>query len=76
MSGDRAITRNRAEKAAWLQTDLVGFFLEPALASLPPLEQTWRLIRWLPVIEQQLSLVRGPALFALPINVTSRLKYL
>lgn len=76
VSGDRAITRNRAEKAAWLQTDLVGFFLEPALASLPPLEQTWRLIRWLPVIEQQLSLVRGPALFALPINVTSRLKYL
>lgn len=76
VSGDRRITKNKAEKAAWLRTDLVGFFLEPALARLEPREQTWRLIRWLPLIEQQLAIIGGPALFALPVNVTSRLKQL
>jgi hypothetical protein len=74
VSGDRAITRNRAERAAWLQTDLVGFFLEPALASLDPLAQSARLIMWLPVIERQIALISGPALFALPIRPTSRLR--
>lgn len=74
VSGDRAITKNRAERTAWLQTDLVGFFLEPALARLDPLEQTARLILWLPAIEKQLSLISGPALFALPIRATSRLR--
>jgi hypothetical protein len=76
VSGDRRIAKNKAEKAAWLRTDLVGFFLEPALAQLEPREQTWRLIRWLPIIEQQLAIIGGPALFALPVNVTSRLKQL
>jgi hypothetical protein len=76
VSGDRNIARNRAEKAAWMQTDLVGFFLEPALASLNPREQTSRLILWLPLIEQQLDLIGGPALFALPIRSTSRMRQL
>jgi hypothetical protein len=44
ISGDRGIARYRAERVAWLQTDLIGFFLEPALASLDPLAQTARLI--------------------------------
>lgn len=74
VSGDRRITKNRAERAAWLQTDLVGFFLEPALAKLDPLQQAARLIMWLPAIEQQLGLIGGPALFALPLKATSRLR--
>jgi hypothetical protein len=76
ISGDRAITKNKAERAAWLETDLVGFFLEPAFASLDPMQQTWRLIRWLPTLEKQLTIIHGPALFALPINSTSRLRQL
>ncbi|MGN6100593.1 MAG: hypothetical protein ACTHOR_05525 [Devosia sp.] len=76
ISGDQQITRNRAERAAWLQTTLVGFFLEPALARLDPLPQTARLILWLPVLERQLGLIRGPALFALPLRSTSRLRQL
>jgi len=74
ISGDRSITRNRAERAAWLQTDLVGFFLEPSLARLEPLAQTSRLILWLPVIEKQLEIITGPALFALPYHATSKLR--
>lgn len=76
VSGDSAIAKNRAEKAAWMQTDLVGFFLEPALASLEPVAQTSRLLLWLPVIEQQMTIIGGPALFALPIRATSRLRQL
>lgn len=74
VSGDRAITKNRAQRAAWLQTDLVGFFMEPALEKLDPLSQTARLISWLPTLEQQLKLLSGPALFALPIRSSSRLR--
>lgn len=72
ISGDLRITKNAAERTAWLTTDLIGFFLEPALARLNPLEQTARLLRWIPVLERQLSLIRGPALFALPLHSTSR----
>ena len=74
ISGDRTIAKNRAQRAAWQQTDLVGFFMEPALARLDPLLQTSRLILWLPAIEQQLSLISGPALFFLPVRATSRLR--
>lgn len=74
ISGDQRITKNRAERAAWMQTSLVGFFLEPALLKLDPLQQTARLIYWLPVLERQLALIKGPALFALPLRSTSRLR--
>jgi hypothetical protein len=74
ISGDLRITKNRAERAAWMQTSLVGFFLEPALLRLDPLQQTARLLLWLPVLERQLALIKGPALFALPLRSTSRLR--
>lgn len=76
VSGDHRITKNKAERAAWLQTELVGFFLEPSLARLDPLQQTARLLFWLPIIRRQLSLIRGPALFALPLKATSKLRQL
>lgn len=76
VSGDLRITKNKAERAAWLQTDLVGFFMESAMARLPPLEQTARILLRLPTIETQISLIRGPALFTLPIGNASRLKQL
>lgn len=44
VSGDLRITKNRAERAAWMQTDLIGFFMEPALLKLDPLQQTSRLL--------------------------------
>jgi hypothetical protein len=76
VSGDLAITKNKAEKAAWLQTDLIGFFMEPAMARLTPIEQTARLLLRLPLIEAQLRLISGPALFSLPIGNSSKLRQL
>jgi hypothetical protein len=76
VSGDRRITKNKAERAAWLQTDLVGFFMEPSLTALDPWQQTARLIFWLPLMQAQLKLISGPALFSLPLKATSRLKQL
>jgi hypothetical protein len=76
VSGDLRITKNKAEKAAWLQTDLIGFFMEPAMAKLPPIEQTARLLLRLPLIEAQIALIRGPALFSLPIGNSSKLRQL
>ncbi len=74
ISGDLRITKNRVERQAWLSTDLVGFFMEPALARLTPREQTARLLLKLPAIEAQISLISGPALFSLQIGNNSRLK--
>lgn len=74
ISGDIRITKNKGERQAWLSTDLVGFFMEPALAKLPPREQTARLLLKLPAIEAQIKLISGAALFSLPIGNNSRLK--
>jgi hypothetical protein len=76
VSGDHRITKNKIEREAWLQTELVGFFLEPSLARLDPLQQTARLLFWLPSLRKQSTLIRGPALFALPLKHTSRLRQL
>lgn len=76
VSGDHRISRNKVERAAWLQTELVGFFLEPSLAQLDPVQQTARILLWLPNVRRQLALIRGPALFALPLKATSKLRQL
>ena len=68
ISADQAITRNKAEIAAWRQTDLVGFFMKPALAQLEPMAQTARLLFWIPILEKQIKIIAGPALFELPLN--------
>jgi len=75
LSGDKRITRNPAERAAWRRTELVGFFLEPGWARLPVREQAARLLLW-PKLEAQFALVRGGALFLLPVRHTSKLRQL
>lgn len=74
VSADLRITRNKAEIAAWRQTDLVGFFMRPAFARLEPIAQTARLLFWLPVLENQMKIIAGPALFELSVNPSSRLR--
>lgn len=76
VSADLRIARNRAEIAAWRQTDLVGFFMKPALASLEPVSQTARLLFWLPILENQMRIISGPALFELPLKASSGLRQL
>jgi hypothetical protein len=74
VSADLRITKNKAEAAAWRQTDLVGFFMKPALAKLEPTEQAARLLFWLPTLEDQVRIIAGPALFELPLKASSGLR--
>ena len=72
ISGNLRIRKNRAERAAWMQTDLIGYFLEPSMAALPPVEQAARLLLRLSTIEAQNRIVRGPAMFSIPIRGSLR----
>jgi PIN like domain len=74
VSADLQITKNKAEAAAWRQTDLIGFFMKPALARLEPTQQTARLLFWLPILEDQVRIIAGPALFELPLKASSGLR--
>lgn len=74
VSADLRIARNKAEIAAWRQTDLIGFFMKPALAQLEPVQQTARLLFWLPILENQARIIAGPALLELPLKASSGLR--
>ena len=74
ISGDRRITRNKAEQAAWLATDLMGFFFEKNLHGAAPPAQAARLIRYWPTIVAQSRTVRGPAMFLLSLGGSPRVK--
>ena len=76
ISGDVKITKNPAERAAWRQTDLIGFFFAPAWHKLKPMHQTARLLLWWESLVTQVKLVEGGALFQLPINAGSKLRQL
>lgn len=76
ISGDVSITRRAAERHAWRQAGLVGFFLAPGWRKFDPLIQTARLLMWWDKLVAQASLVGGGAIFQLPINAGSRLRQL
>lgn len=70
ISGDRRITRNRAEFEAFRQSRLVGFFLAPALQKARVVKQMERILAQWESIEKQFDLVRGSAIFELQIKGT------
>jgi hypothetical protein len=76
ISGDANITRRGAERKAWRQTGLIGFFLAPGWRKLDPLLQTARLLMWWEKLVAQAGLVEGGAVFQLPIYSGSRLRQL
>jgi hypothetical protein len=76
VSGDTGITRRAAERAAWRQARLVGFFLMPGRRKYDPLIQTARLLMWRDRLVAQAQLVEGGAIFQLPINAGSKLRQL
>ncbi|MDP9874062.1 DUF5615 family PIN-like protein [Agrobacterium tumefaciens] len=73
ISGDRRITRNKAEYNAFRSSNLVGFFLSKGLYKSPLTKQMERLLALWLTIETQSALVQGGAMFELPISST-RLK--
>ena len=75
ISGDRRITRNKAEYSALRNSQMIGFFLSKGLNKSPVIKQMERLLALWPVIEQQAGLVTGGAMFELPMS-SSRLKQL
>ncbi len=73
ISGDRRITRNKAEYNAFRSSNLVGFFLSKGLYKSPLIKQMERLLALWLTIEAQSALVQGGAMFELPMSST-RLK--
>ncbi|MFZ5616254.1 MAG: hypothetical protein ACOZAA_02885 [Pseudomonadota bacterium] len=74
ISADRRITRNKAERAAWRSTSLIGFFLASGWKKLPIIEQTARLLLWWDKLDAQSKLVRGGSVFEIPIRPSSKIR--
>lgn len=70
ISGDRRITRNKAEYRAFRSTDLVGFFLSKGLYKSPIVKQMERILALWHAIEMQSAIVQGGAMFELPMKST------
>jgi hypothetical protein len=68
ISGDRRITRNRAELHVFQNSRLTGFFMTPGLKKAPVLKQLERLCAmWDNILRLSQSAQPG-ALYELPIN--------
>jgi PIN like domain len=70
ISGDRRIRRNPAEYYTFRNSRLVGFFLSPGLNKAKLTKQMERLLALWETIDAQASIVRGGAMFVLPMKST------
>ena len=70
ISGDRRITRNRAEQAAFRQSRLIGMFLSPGLYKAPLIKQAERLLALWEAMQAVAGTVEGGAMFELPFTST------
>jgi hypothetical protein len=70
ISGDRRITRNRAEYHAFRNSNLIGLFLSHGLYKAPVLKQMERLLALWPVILTISETVQGGAMYELPVKST------
>ena len=68
VSGDVRITRNPGERAAWLESKLLAFFLAKGWTSQSLWDQAWRFVKWWPRIVDQSQRIRPPAGFIVPLN--------
>jgi hypothetical protein len=68
ISGDRRISRNKAEREAWRSSRLTGFFLSRGLQKTPVLKLAARLLLLWDIMRAQLALVEAGAIFELPIR--------
>jgi hypothetical protein len=70
VSGDRRITRNRTEYAAFRNSRLVGFFLSKGLYKSSVFKQMERILALWSAIEKQSDIVSGGAMFDPPMKST------
>lgn len=68
ISGDVRITHNRAERSAFRNSRLIGFFLAPALKKSKVTKQMQRLLALWDDIEKIADLVAGGATYELPMS--------
>lgn len=68
ISGDRRITRNRAEYLTFRNSNLIGFFLSPGLYKAPVIKQMERILALWPKIELVPQTVQGGAMYELPMK--------
>lgn len=68
ISGDRRITRNRAEYNAFRNSKLIGFFLSPGLYKSRVTKQMERILALWENIEVLARTVEGGAMFELPMK--------
>jgi hypothetical protein len=70
ISGDRRISKNRAEKFVFQQSQLTGFLMAPSLKSAKTLKQLERLCALWDNIVALSTAARPGALYELPMNGT------
>jgi hypothetical protein len=68
---DPEILRKPAERAAWREAQLTGFFLDGSWGNLKLDDFAWRFFRWWPVIKLQSTLVASGATFIVPTEGTA-----
>lgn len=68
ISGDRRISKNKAEQQSFKSSRLVGFFLAPGLQKAKLTKQMERLMALWETIEKQAELVGGGAMFEIPMK--------
>jgi hypothetical protein len=70
ISGDRRITRNRAEYHAFRNSNLIGLFLSEGMYKAPVAKQMERILALWPNIVTVCKTVQGGAMFELPLKRT------
>jgi hypothetical protein len=75
VSGDRRITRNRAERNAFRNSRLIGFFLAKGLYKSKVPKQAERLLALWENMEKIVGVVQSGAMFELPMR-SNRIKQL
>ena len=68
ISGDRRITRNRAEYLTFRNSNLIGLFLSAGLYKAPVIKQMERILALWPKIELVPQTVLGGAMYELPMK--------
>jgi hypothetical protein len=68
ISGDRRITRNRAEYLTFRNSNLIGLFLSSGLCKAPVIKQMERILALWPKIELVPQTVQGGAMYELPMK--------
>lgn len=68
ISGDRRISRNKAEQTVFRASRLIAFIFAPGLQKAPLLKKMERLMAMWDKIEQQASLVGGGAMFEIQLR--------